>query len=119
MKIDIVLYDGDCNFCNNWVYFIKRKLKKNKISFIPFNSFKGIEIVEKLEIKNQNSVVYIENEIIFFKSKAVFKICKQLELPYSLIYVFKILPDFLLNYGYDFIAKRRLKLTSKKKCCNG
>ena len=43
MKIAIVLYDGDCNFCNKWVSFTKSKLQKNEISFIPFNSIKGQE----------------------------------------------------------------------------
>ena len=55
MKIGIVLYDGDCNFCNKWVSFTKSKLQKNEISFIPFNSIKGLEKIEKFQIKNQNS----------------------------------------------------------------
>ena len=118
MNIAIVLYDGECNFCNTWICFIKSKLKKNEISFIPFNSIEGIEIIEKFQVKNQNSVVYIKNNIVFFKSSAVLKICKQLQFPYNLLQFSKIIPNFLLNFVYDFIAKRRLKLTSKKQCCN-
>jgi predicted DCC family thiol-disulfide oxidoreductase YuxK len=119
MKIAIVLYDGDCNFCNKWVCFTSSKLQKNEISFIPFNSIKGLEKIEKFQIKNQNSVAYIRDDIIFFKSRAVLKICKQLQFPYNLLYFFTILPAFLLDFFYDFIAKRRLKLTTKKQCCNG
>jgi len=113
-----VLYDGDCQFCNKWICFVKSKLQNNKISFIPFNSIEGIEIIEKFQVKNQNSVVYIKNNIVFFKSSAVLKICKQLQFPYNLLQFSKIIPNFLLNFVYDFIAKRRLKLTSKKQCCN-
>jgi len=118
MKITTVLYDGECNFCNKWVSFAKNKLKKNKISFIPFNSIEGMKIIEKFQIKNKNSVAYIQNDIVFFKSSAVLKICKQLQFPYNLLQFSKIIPNFLLNFVYDFIAKRRLKLTSKKQCCN-
>ena len=114
----IVLYDGDCNFCNKWISFVKNKLQKDEISFIPFNSIEGMKIIEKFQIKNQNSVVYIKNNIVFFKSSAVLKICKQLQFPYNLLQFSKIIPNFLLNFAYDFIAKRRLKLTSKKQCCN-
>ena len=114
-----VLYDGDCQFCNKWICFVKSKLQNNEISFIPFNSIEGIEIIEKFQVKNQNSVVYIKNNIVFFKSSAVLKICRQLKFPYNLLYFFTILPAFLLDFCYDFIAKRRLKLTPKKKCCNG
>jgi len=113
-----VLYDGDCQFCNKWICFVKSKLQNNEISFIPFNSIEGIEIIEKFQVKNQNSVVYIKNNIVFFKSSAVLKICKQLQFPYNLLQFSKIIPNFLLNFVYDFIAKRRLKLTSKKQCCN-
>ena len=119
MKIAIVLYDGDCNFCNKWVSFTKNKLQKNEISFIPFNSIKGLEKIKKFQIKNQNSVAYISDDIVFFKSRAVLKICKKLQFPYNLLYFFTILPAFLLDFCYDFIAKRRLKLTPKKQCCNG
>ena len=119
MKKAIVLCDGDCNFCKKWVNFTSSKLRKNEISFIPFNSIKGLEKIKKFQIKNQNSVAYIYDDIVFFKSRAVLKICKQLKFPYNLLYFFTILPEFLLNFCYDFIAKRRIKLTPKKKCCNG
>ena len=62
MKTAIVLYDGDCNFCNKWISFAKDKLQKNEISFIPFNSIEGIETIEKFQIKNQNSVAYIYDD---------------------------------------------------------
>ena len=119
MKIAIVLYDGECNFCNTWICFIKSKLKKNEISFIPFNSIEGAKTIKRFKLKNQNSVAYIQNDIIFLKSSAVLKICKQLQFPYHLLQCSKIIPTFLLDFFYDFIAKRRLKLTSKKQCCNG
>ena len=119
MKITIVLYDGDCNFCNKWVNFTSSKLQKNEISFIPFNSVKGLEKIVKFHIKNQNSVAYIHDDIVFFKSRAVLKICRQLKFPYNQLYFLTISPTFLLDFCYDFITKRRLKLTPKKQCCNG
>ena len=119
MTIAIVLYDGECNFCNKWVRFAKNKLQKIDMSFIPFNSIEGMKTIEKFQIKNQNSVAYIKNDIVFFKSRAVLKICKQLKFPYNLLHFSKIIPVFLLDFAYNFIAKRRLKLTSKKQCCNG
>ena len=50
----IVLYDGDCNFCNKWISFVKNKLQKDEISFIPSNSIEGIKTIEKFQIKNQD-----------------------------------------------------------------
>ena len=90
----IVLYDGDCNFCNKWVNFTSSKLQKNEISFIPFNSVKGLEKIVKFHIKNQNSVAYIHDDIVFFKSRAVLKICRQLKFPYNQLYFLTISPTF-------------------------
>ena len=119
MTTTIVLYDGDCNFCNKWISFTKSKLQKNEISFISLNSSKAITILDDYKIRNQDSVVYIKDNIVFFKSSAVLKICKQLQFPYNLLYFFTIFPAFLLDFFYDIIAKRRFKLTPKKQCCNG
>ena len=119
MTTAIVLYDGECQFCNKWVCFVKSKLRKNEISFLPFNSSKAIKILEDYKIVNQDSVVYIKDDLVCLKSRAVLKICKELKLPYNLFQSLTILPTFLLDFCYDFIAKRRLTFNSKKQCCNG
>jgi predicted DCC family thiol-disulfide oxidoreductase YuxK len=119
MTTAIVLYDGECQFCNKWICFVKSKLEKDDISFLPFNSSKSLNIPEDYKIVNQNSVVYIKNDIIYLKSRAVLRIFKQLKLPYSLLQLLTILPAFLLDIAYDFIAKRRFRLINNKQCCNG
>ena len=119
MKTAIVLYDGECQFCKKWVCFVKSKLQKNEISFLPFSSSEAIKIAENFQIENQNSVVYIQDNVVFLKSRAVLKICKQLQFPYNCLWIFKIFPTFLLDFAYTFIAKRRIKLTHNKQCCNG
>ena len=119
MTTAIVLYDGDCPFCNKWICFVKSKLQKNQISFIPFNSSKTINILEDYKIVSQDSVVYIKDDVVYLKSRAVLEICRQLKFPYNLLYFLTILPAFLLDFCYDFAAKRRLNFNSNKQCCNG
>lgn len=115
----IVLYDGDCQFCNKWACFAKSKLQKNEISFLAFNSRKAINIIKDCKIVNQDSVVYIKDDIVYLKSTAILKICSQLRFPYNLLYFLTILPTFLLDFCYNFVAKRRFSFNSKKQCCNG
>ena len=119
MTTATVLYDGDCQFCNKWMCFAKSKLQKNEISFLPFNSSKAINILEDYKITNQDSVVYIKDSVVCLKSRAVLRICKQLQFPYNSLHFLTILPAFLLDFCYNFIAKRRLTFNSKKQCCNG
>ena len=119
MTTAIVLYDGECQFCNKWICFAKSKLQKNEISFLPLNSSKAINLLEDYTITNQDSVVYIKDDVVCLKSRAVLKICKKLKFPYNLLHFLTILPAFLLDFCYNFAAKRRLTFNSKKQCCNG
>ena len=119
MTTTTVLYDGDCQFCNKWICFAKSKLQKNEISFLPLNSSKAIALLEDYKITNQDSVVYIKDDVVCLKSRAVLKICRQLKFPYILLYFLTILPTFLLDFCYNFIAKKRLNFNSHKQCCNG
>ena len=117
MTTATTLYDGECQFCNKWIYFVKGKLQNKKTSFLPFNSSKAINILKNYRIVNQDSVIYIKNDIVYLKSRAVLKICRQLKFPYNLLHFLIILPAFLLDLCYDFVAKRRLNFN--KQCCNG
>ena len=119
MTTAIVLYDGECQFCNKWICFVKSKFQKNKISFLSFNSSTAINILEDYKITNQDSVVYIKDDLVCLKSRAVLKICRQLKFPYNILHFLTILPTFLLDFCYDFVAKRRLNFNSNKQCCNG
>ena len=119
MTTATAIYDGDCQFCNKWICFAKSKLQKNEISFLPLSSSKAINILEDYKIVNQDSVVYIKDDIVCLKSRAVLKICKQLKFPYNLLHFLTILPTFLLDFCYNFAAKRRRTFNSKKQCFNG
>jgi predicted DCC family thiol-disulfide oxidoreductase YuxK len=118
MKMSIVIYDGECQFCNKLICFVKNKLKRKEMLFLPYSSKEARDIIADYKI-NKDSIAYIKDEIVYFKSKAVLKICRQLKLPYYLAHFLKVLPTFLLDSCYDFVAKNRYRLTNKKKCCNG
>ena len=51
------------------------------------------------------------------KSNAVLAIVFQLGFPYSLLYVFKLIPRFLRNYVYDIVAKNRYQWFGEKETC--
>ena len=119
MNEAIILYDGQCHFCDKWINFIKLKLKNKGISFITLKSSKSKKLLKDFKIEHEDSIVYIEGDIFYLKSRAVIKICSNLQLPYKLLKNLTILPDFLLDYCYDFIAKRRNIFNPKKECCNG
>ena len=115
----IILFDGVCNLCNSSVNFIIDKDKKDVFRFAPLQSDYGRNVSEKfgLPTGNYDSFVLIENGKCYIKSSAALKTARHLPHFYKLFYAFIIIPPFLRNPIYDFIASNRYKWFGKKDSC--
>ena len=106
-----VLYDGDCQFCSNLAHKISSLIEDSDTLFFSFKSFKGLELISNYNIKNIDSVIYIDHqEKIFFRATAVLNICKFMRFPYNLFSIFNILPNSFLNLVYNLISKNRMNI---------
>ena len=108
-----------CNFCNTSVNKIIKYDKKNVFKFAAIQSDAGKKLLTELSIDTLkiDSILLIENNTLFAKSTAVLKIAKQLSGLYKLGYAFIIIPPFIRDTIYDFIAKNRYKWFGKKESC--
>lgn len=115
----ILLFDGICNLCNASVQFILKRDPKEQFIFASLQSDAAKNILLQYNLKNYslNSLVLIEEGQLFQKSTAVLKICRHLNWPWKLFYVFKLLPKFLRDKVYEFMAKRRYRWFGKKDSC--
>lgn len=115
----VILFDGVCNLCNNSVNFLIKRDKKDRFRFATLQSDVGQEMVKKFEIdpSKTDSIVLIEKDKYFIKSTAVLKITKYLPGAYPLFYGFIIIPVFIRNWAYDYIARNRYKWFGKKENC--
>ncbi|SFN37547.1 Predicted thiol-disulfide oxidoreductase YuxK, DCC family [Paenimyroides ummariense] len=111
----ILLYDGECGFCNFWVNWVMRNDRKGIFNFASLQGNFGQNFLtdKSLPLKRFNTLYLIEpNGEVHDKSNAVIKICRLLGSWYKLAVVFKIVPKFLRDKIYDLIAKNRRKLAS-------
>ena len=117
----IILFDGVCNLCNMMVNFVIERDKKDDFRFVALQSETGISILKKIGLydKNIDSIVLYEPGVAYFyKANAALEIAKSMGGIYSILgYVLNILPDSILNFGYDFIAKNRYKWFGKEDAC--
>ena len=108
----LVLYDGDCGFCNRSVAYILKREKSSVIHFAPIQS----EFTQRLfaergwEAPDLNTFYLIEKERKYEKSSAAMKVLKYLKAPYSWLRGFWIVPRAIRDWGYDFIAARRQRI---------
>ncbi len=113
----IILFDGDCNFCNYWVKFVIDRDKKDKFRFASLQSNKGEELLQEYGLKSDlSTVVLIKNGVAKTKSSAALSIAYEIGGLYSLVIVFMIVPKFIRDWFYDIIAANRKKLMKSESC---
>ncbi|MDB9848197.1 DCC1-like thiol-disulfide oxidoreductase family protein [Polaribacter sp.] len=116
----IILFDGMCNLCNNSVLKVIRFVTKNNFVFCALQSEIGQEIIHDLKIdrlKMDSIILYESPNNYTYKSTAVLKIMNTFGGWWNLTQICWIVPPFLRNLIYDFIARNRYKWFGKKDHC--
>jgi len=116
----LVLFDGICNLCNSSIQYIIKHDKNNTFLFTPLQSEIGKQIITAYKIdttKTDSILLYSESKRLKTKSTAALYIAFYLGLPNSLMSVFFIIPTFIRNWFYDYIAGKRYKWFGKKDVC--
>lgn len=115
----IILFDGVCNLCNRFVQFIIKRDPNARFKFASIQSESGQSILHKLNLSKSSfdSIVYFKENKYFIKSSAGLQILKDLGGPWQLFYVFILIPQFIRDPIYNFIAKKRYKLFGKCDTC--
>ena len=117
----LILFDGVCNLCNSSVLYVIKRDKKNKFLFAPLQSEVSKQIIHNFDINTfqVDSIILYEpeKEKIHYKSTAALKIASQLGFPTYVLAIFLVIPAFIRNWVYDFIAKNRYKWYGKKDAC--
>ena len=115
----IILFDGVCNFCNSAVNFTLKRNSKANIRFAPMQSEAGLKLLQeyKLPPDDMQSFIFIENGKLYKRSTAALKVCKHLRRLWPLCYGFIIVPAFIRDGIYNWIAANRYKWFGKKDSC--
>lgn len=114
----IVLFDGVCNYCNAMVNFAIRNDKKAILKFAPLQSEAGKRLKEEYKIAPEtDSVIFIEHGKVYTYSDAAIRIASYLRWPAKALYAFMIVPKFIRQPFYKWIARNRYKWFGKKEAC--
>ncbi|MFZ1530319.1 MAG: thiol-disulfide oxidoreductase DCC family protein [Ferruginibacter sp.] len=120
MKADaIILFDGICNLCNGSVQYVIKHDPHGIFKFAALQSEAGQKILQQYNLPGErfNSFILIENGRVFTRSTAALRVVKRLKGFSKLLYAFIIIPAFIRNFVYDFIAKNRYRWFGKKESC--
>lgn len=105
----ILFFDGNCGLCNRSVKFVLRKEKDTELIFSPLQSEFAKKTLQPLNLKNEmDTMVLLENGKIHLQSSAALRVTKYLKGLWPLMMIFIIVPPFIRNAIYNYIAKNRI-----------
>lgn len=117
--MNIVIFDGVCNLCNNVILTLIKYDKNNQLYFTASQSKAGLQILNKYAIPhNTSSVIFIKNEQIFTSSDAILEIVKLIKGWPRVLLIGKMIPKKRRDVIYNWIAKYRYTLFGKKDYCS-
>ena len=117
MEKIIIVFDGFCVLCNNYVRWVSKRNPNKNIYFTNFES----EYIKKnySELNLGDSVFIItEGNQILERSQAIKYCLKYVKLNYFLKTIIRLSPNFLLDILYRLIAKNRYFLFGKLDVCS-
>lgn len=117
--MNIILFDGVCNFCDRTVKLIIKHDKADKFHFAQLQSDFAKELLLKhgLDHNELSSVLLIEGDQVYTKSDAVIRIARQLSGWPTIFSYSNWVPKTIRNFIYDLIATYRYRLFGKQDNC--
>ena len=115
----VILFDGVCNFCNSSVQFVIKRDPKNLFRFGALQGTYGQKVLADFNLPQNefNSFILIQDGKLYTKSTAALRVAKQLSGLWPMLYGFIIIPPFIRNAVYNFIAQNRYRWFGKKEAC--
>ena len=115
----ILIFDGVCNFCNATINFVMKRDRRARFLFASNQSDEGAELLRSFQIDpdNAQSVFLIEGDRIWSKSDAALRVARRLSFPWNLGYAAIVIPKFVRDPVYDWIARNRYRWFGKRDIC--
>lgn len=115
----LVLFDGLCNLCSASVQWI---IARDSHALHRFASLQSEPARRALQQANApstlpDSIILIDAQGVHTKSTAAIRIARRLGFPWSVAALALVLPKFLRDPLYDFIAARRYRWFGKRDAC--
>jgi predicted DCC family thiol-disulfide oxidoreductase YuxK len=119
MNKPIVLFDGVCNLCDRSVQFIIRRDRHKRFLFASLQGKKGQELLKhfKLPVNDFHSFILVEGDKIYTRSTGALRILRGLGGGWKLLYGLIILPRFIRDAVYNWVARNRYKWYGRKEEC--
>jgi len=114
----ILVFDGECAFCNRVVRFVLAHERRNDLLFVPRDSAFGLALRERYKLQRVESLLWIEGGRALIEWDAVARTAAYVGGPYAwLASAVGLLPRPLLRWSYRVVARLRKRLAGRPGQC--
>jgi predicted DCC family thiol-disulfide oxidoreductase YuxK len=120
----LLLYDGACGFCAESVRLVLRHERRHTLRFAALQSPVGETVrARHPEIAGIDSMIWVEPaadgraERVYVRSDAALRIAGYLGGAWSALAPARLLPRFVRDRTYDFIARHRHRISGSLDAC--
>lgn len=123
----VILIDGECNLCNRFVRFIFKRDRHARFRFAALQSEAGRSLLQgRADAPAELSTVAVleggagegEGEgTLYLRSTAALRIVRHLRQPWPLLYAFVLIPRFVRDPIYNWVARHRYAWFGRRDMC--
>ena len=115
----VILFDGECAFCERSVRFIARHDPQGYFRFGASQSPQGQALLASYGLTREmtKSIVLIEDGTVYLRSTATLRIASRLTAPWRLAAVFLHVPRPLRDAAYACVAAVRRRIAGRANAC--
>jgi predicted DCC family thiol-disulfide oxidoreductase YuxK len=110
----VLFYDGDCALCNHSVIFLLKIDKSEVLRYAALDSDIAQNLLgdQYLSIRQIYAVTLLDKDNIFVESDAIIESLILINRWKWLAYILRLIPQFIRNGIYRWIARHRSKIFS-------
>ena len=115
----IVLFDAECVLCSANASFILSHDRDDKFYLASMQGEVGAQLFRQhgLDPKDPTTILVIEGPKVRRDSDAILSIYGGLGFPWRFAAIFRVIPRFLRDPIYRFVARNRYRIFGKRESC--
>lgn len=115
----ILLYDGVCNLCDAAVQFVLQRDREQRFVFAALQSDAAERTLEEAGAPDDlpDSMVVVDERGVHMRSDAALAVARRLEWPWRLLSVAYLVPRFVRDPLYSWIARNRYRWFGRQTVC--
>ena len=116
MSKNVLIFDSACLLCHRLVHILVRYDTDKRLKFASSGSNYAKSKIELRAIDLSRTLVYINEQGIFTKSRAVFHLLRDICPKRGILWFFSVFSFKVLDKLYDVIAANRYRIKNAKGC---